>query len=169
MPPMPINEHQDFESDLEAYLREHWAKPLKAVVRHQINLSLPDEEDWTKNYRIPDLLMMTAERYRHINRGAYCGGPPNVVVEIHSPGDEAYDKLDFYAELGVPEVWIINRDSKQPDLFLLKKGKYRKQRATASGWFRSPETGFEMKANGAGKLLIRKIGDESTQKELPEE
>ena len=43
-----------------------------------------------------------------------------MVVEIQSPGDETYEKLPFYAELGVSEVWIINRDSRSIEVYALR-------------------------------------------------
>ena len=90
------------------------------------------------------------------------------MVEIHSPGDESYDKLPFYAELGVPEVWIINRDSKVPQLYRLQGSEYEGQVAGENGWFLSAATGIELRAGHAGKLGIRLAGDETTQTELPE-
>lgn len=166
MPPMPNREHQDFEWALETYLRHFWARPNGARVYHQINLS--GSSDWIKNYRIPDLLLLTPERF-DIDKNEYFEGAPDVVVEIHSPGDEAYEKLDFYADLGVPEVWIIDRDSREPEILLLKRSRYRAQKAGAGGWVRSPATDIEMKAGKKSKLSIRLAGDNSTRAELPED
>jgi hypothetical protein len=165
MPPMANFDHQDLEGALETYLRFRWAGPRKAKVLHQINLAPPG--GWPeKNYRIPDLVLLTPERF-HINRNEYFEGAPDVVVEIHSPGDEAYDKLPFYQELGVPEVWIIDRDSKEPEVYVLKRRRYKKQAADRAGWVRSPGTGVEMRAGRPGKLAIRMAGDEAAREELP--
>ncbi len=92
-----------------------------------------------------------------------------MVVEICSPGDESYDKLPFYAELGVPEVWMINRDSKVPELYLLQHDGYERQLAGESGWLLSSVTGIELSAGQSGKLDIRLAGDDTTQAELPAE
>jgi hypothetical protein len=89
MPPMPNVEHQDFEADLQAYLREFWAIPLKAKVWHQVNLA--SFGGWPHDYRIPDLVLLTRDRL-HINRGEYLEGASNVVVEIMNPGDETRDE-----------------------------------------------------------------------------
>lgn len=165
MPPMPNRSHQDFEWSLETYLRFWWAKPNKARVYHNVNLASVD--GWPNDYRIPDLLLLTQERF-DIDKNEYFEGAPDVVVEIRSPGEETEEKMSFYEELRVPEVWIIDRDTKEPEIYLLKKGRYRRQRAV-KGWVRSPVTGIEMQASKAGKLVIRLIGDESTQEELPED
>jgi Uma2 family endonuclease len=161
MPPMPNREHQDLEGAMETYLRVHWAR-----VYHQINLASPG--GWPNNYRIPDLLLLSPERFG-IDHNEYFEGAPDVVVEIRSPGDESYDKLAFYAELGVPEVWIVNRDSKEPEIYVLQDRHYARQAADADGWILSMITGIELGAGRPGKLAMRLAGDESTHAELPED
>ena len=136
---------------------------VKAKVYHQINLAAID--GWAKNYRIPDLVLLLPQRFA-IDRNEYFEGAPDVVVEIHSPGDETYEKLLFYRDLGVPEVWVIQRDSRQPEIHVLKRGRYKKQAATAQGWIRSPGTGIEL-AEEKGKLAVRLAGDDSTRQDLP--
>jgi Uma2 family endonuclease len=54
---------------------------------------------WPDNHRIPDLVLLTPARFA-IDRNEYFEGAPDVVVEIRSPGDESYEKRDFYAALG---------------------------------------------------------------------
>jgi Uma2 family endonuclease len=166
MPPMPHYDHQDLEGDLETYLKLRWARPRRAKVLHQINLAAVG--GWPDDYRIPDLVLLTPDRFG-INRGEYFEGAPNVVVEIHSPGDEAYEKLPFYADLGIPEVWIIHRDTKEPEVYLLKRGRYKEQRPGAGGWVRSPATGVEIRVGKRGKLAVRLAGDDATREYLPED
>ena len=166
MPPAPNREHQDLEGNLEFYLRMHWARPRQARVYHQINVAAPG--GWPNNYRIPDLVLLTPERFG-IDRNEYFEGAPEVVVEIRSPGDESYDKLGFYAELGVPEVWIINRDNRAPELYRLQGDGYERQEVGEAGWLLSSATGIELRAGRSGKLDIRLAGDETTQAELPED
>lgn len=163
MPPLPNRDQQDLEGCLECYLRFCWAPTCQGKVYYQINVS--PGGDWTKNYRIPDLVLLLPERFV-IDRDEYFEGAPNVVVEIHSPGDEAYEKLPFYRDLGVPEVWIIERDTRLPEIHVLKRGRYKKQLAAAEGWIRSPNMGIEL-AGVNGKLAIRLADDESTRQELP--
>jgi Uma2 family endonuclease len=164
MPPMPNFDHQDLEGALQVYLVLHWGRPRKARVLHQINLAPPG--GWPDDFRVPDLVLLTPERFG-INRNEYFEGAPEVVVEIHSPGDETYEKLPFYQELGVPEVWIIDRDSKEPEIHVLKRRRYKKQPAGREGWVRSPGTGIELRASGSGKLAVRLAGDESSREDLP--
>jgi Uma2 family endonuclease len=163
MPPMPNRNHQDLEGSLETYLRFYWAPQRQAKVYHQINLAAIG--GWSNNYRIPDLVLLSPERFA-IDRNEYFEGAPDVVVEIHSPGDETYEKMPFYRDLGVPEVWVIHRDSREPEIHVLKRNRYKKQPATAQGWIRSPGTGIELAAE-KGKLAIRLADDDSTRQDLP--
>ena len=162
MAPMPNREHQDLEGAMETYLRLRWARPQGTRVYHNINVASPG--GWPNNYRIPDLVMLTPERFG-IDRNEYFEGAPDAVVEIRSPGDESYDKLEFYAQLGVTEVWIINRDSKTPEIYILRMGHYTQQAANADGWVLSTVTGIELRAGSPGKLAMRLAGDESTREE----
>jgi Uma2 family endonuclease len=166
MAPMPNREHQDLEWAMETYLRLRWARPQGTRVYHNINVASPG--GWPNNYRIPDLVLLTPERFG-IDRNEYFEGAPEVVVEIRSPGDESYDKLEFYAQLGVPEVWIIDRDRKTPEIHTLRAGHYTPQATGADGWVLSPVTGIELRAGSPGKLAMRLAGDESTREDLPED
>ncbi|NOX55502.1 MAG: Uma2 family endonuclease [Planctomycetes bacterium] len=165
MPPAPNRLHQNIEWELETWLRMHWAQPLGNRVYHQINVAPPG--GWPdKNYRIPDLVLLTPERF-HIDRNEYFEGAPAVVIEIHAPGDEAYEKLPFYAELGVPEVWIIHRDTRQLELFVLEGGEYVRHQAGFDRWLQNPATGIQFRSVPGEKLAIRRGEDESSQAELP--
>lgn len=163
MPPMPNRDHQDFEFSLESYLRFYWAPPRLAKVYHQINVA--SIGGWPKNYRIPDLVLLLPQSFV-IDRNEYFEGAPDVVVEIQSPGDETSEKMPFYLDLGVPEVWIIQRDTRKPAIHLLKRGRYKEQTATREGWLFSPRTGIEL-AGRNGKLAIRLKDDDATTQALP--
>lgn len=168
MPPMPNEMHQDFEGALAAYLRYRWARPRRAKVFGQINLAPADEPDWTQNYRVPDLLLLTPDRYG-IRKGSHFAGAPLVVVEVYSSGDETYEKLPFYATLGVPEVWIFDRDTKEPEVRVLVGGAYQIRAADADGWLRSPATEVEFRQTNPGKVWLRIAGDDTTAEELPDD
>ena len=164
MPPPPNLEHQDLGGALEAYLRFRWAPKHGAKVYRDV--AVAPRGGWPKNYRAPDLVLLLPERFA-AKRGEYIEGAPDLVVEIHSPGDEAYEKLPFYAQLGVPEVWIIHRDTKKPEIHVLKRGRYKKQAKRADGWLRSAGAGIELRVGKPGKLAIRLAGDEASRQELP--
>ena len=164
MPPAPNREHQGLEWELETWLRLHWARPNGARVYHQINVASPG--GWPNDYRIPDLVLLAPDRF-HVDRNEYFEGAPTVVVEIHSPDDEACEKLVFYAGIGVPEVWIVPRDTKRPELYVLQGTDYAKQAPAADGWLDSPATAVRLRGEQGNKLGIQLAGDEATRRSLP--
>lgn len=167
MPPVPNREHQDLEWALETWLRLHWARPLGCRVYHTINVASPG--GWPdKNYRIPDLVLLTPDRF-DIDHNEYFEGAPAVVVEIRSPGDESYEKLPFYYDLGVPEVWVIDRDTRLPEIFARdpQGQQYEPRSAQPSGWLLSQATPIELRQAG-DRLAIRLAGNDASQEELPE-
>ena len=169
MPPMPSGMHQDFADDLREYLKRRWAKPNGGFARREANLTTPeDEEHWTRNFRIPDVVLVSADRL-HIDKDDYLVGPPLVVVEVRSPGDETFEKLPFYAALGVPEVWVFDRDTRAPELRALVAGPaYDVLAPDADGWHVSPATGVGFRQTRTGKVWARVHGDDATAEELPD-
>lgn len=168
MPPMPNRIHQNFARDLHFYLHQWWAVPHGNRVNQEVNLTTPEDEDhWTFNYRIPDLVLLTPDRF-HIDKNEYMVGAPLVVVEVRSPGDETYEKFPFYAGLGVPEVWVFDRDSRAPEIHVLEAGAYRQQQPGPDGWHLSPASGVEFRQTRPGRVWARISGDDATVKELPE-
>jgi Uma2 family endonuclease len=166
MPPLPNTRQQDLESQLETYVRQVWTPRTRWKAYHQINVSLPG--GWPNDYRIPDLVMLSPARFA-IDKIEYFEGAPDVVIEIRSPDDETYEKFGFYAKLVVPEVWVIDRDTREPEVYLLRGKRYRKQRSAQGGWIRSPATGIELSLSASGKLAVRIKGDQSSNRELPED
>ncbi|MCC6126286.1 MAG: Uma2 family endonuclease [Pirellulales bacterium] len=166
MAPGPNRTHQDFQFELVFWLRNFWAKPFGNRVHGEINLA--SIGGWPNDFRIPDLVLLKPEAFA-IDHDEYFEGPPSVVVEIRSPGDESYEKLPFYARLGVPEVWIIDRDEKTPHLFVLAEGEYQESEASSSGWLESLATGILFREEAGGKLAIRLKNNPSSLRLLPEE
>jgi Uma2 family endonuclease len=164
MSPSPNRDHQGIEGWLESWLRRHWAEPNGCRVYHQINVAEPGT--WPDNYRIPDLVLLTPARF-HIDRNEYFDGGPDAVVEIQSPDDETYDKLEFYAKVGVLEVIVIDRDSKRPELLQLVDGEYRACAADNNAWVQSQVAGFELRATENEELEVRMIGRNETLARLP--
>ena len=50
-------------------------------------------------------------------------GAASLVVEILSPNDETYRKLDWYASVGVGEVLVIEPESRRVELFANRDGR----------------------------------------------
>jgi hypothetical protein len=76
------------------------------------NLGEPDD------FRVPD-------RGLHRSRPHAVWIPTAaVVIEIESPDDETWDKLDFYAEHGVDELLIVSAETRSITWLVLHEGQY---------------------------------------------
>ena len=158
MSPQPTGAHQDLVLELAILLRERWAKRIGGKVAIERNVTpRANEQDWTNNFRSPDIVLLSADRL-HFDKDVYVVGPPLVCVEVRSPNDESYEKLPFYAGLGVPEVWIIDRDTKKPEVFVLSGSEYKSRSPESDGWVRSDVAALRMKSADA-KLLVVFDGD----------
>jgi hypothetical protein len=163
MGPTPNCTHQDFGGALESWLRVHWVPASAGKVYHEINVA--SEGGWPHNYRVPNLILLMPKRFS-IDRNEFFEGAPSAVVEIRSPNDESYEKLAFYAAIGVPEVWIMDRDTKHPELHELAAGEYR-LRPSVDGWLGS-SLGVQFQSPSMGKLLIRLTDRIASQSFLPD-
>ncbi len=73
------------------------------------------DDDW----RVPDQTHGRPEL--RSDRGIE--GRAELVVEILSPNDETYRKLDWYASVGVAEVLVIDPDTKRVELYANRVGR----------------------------------------------
>ena len=164
MAPVPNRSHQDFQWALETWLRNHWGEPGANRVYHEINVA--SVGGWPDDYRVPDLVLLTPDRF-DIDHNEYFEGAPAVVVEIRSPDDESYEKLPFYAKLGVPEVWVIDRDRRTPEVYVLASGDYAEQTPDKEGWVASALCGIQMRSDPSGRLEIQLAANPQTRRLLP--
>jgi Uma2 family endonuclease len=108
MPPMPNDEHQQIVCRVVSILQDVIGWPGLGEIRPGVNVSDRDE-GWTANYRVPDVALFL-EGTQAVNRDTHWVGGPDWLCEILSEGDHARDKLGFYAQVGVREVLLIDRD-----------------------------------------------------------
>ena len=73
-------------------------------------------EDWTHNYRCPDVVVIFDESRIASLESAIVGGP-DLLVEVASPGDRWPEKLGFYGTIGVRELLVIDCGTKELELF----------------------------------------------------
>jgi Uma2 family endonuclease len=71
------------------------------------------------DYRVPDQTYGRPE-YRS-SRGIE--GAASLVVEVLSPYDETYAKLDWYAGVGVGEVLVVDPETRAVELFANRDGR----------------------------------------------
>ncbi len=165
MPPMPGPLHQDLASGIEGWLRKHWLPTTTGRVYREVNVARSG--GWPHDYRIPDLVLLDASRSGQV-REAHIEGAPLVVIEIRSPGDETDEKLDFYAQIGVPEVWIVDRDSRKPEVWRLRGKNYRAIEVDAAGWLVSQATNVALRVRRPRKLWLQLKDVEPTAESFPQ-
>jgi Uma2 family endonuclease len=164
MPPMPNRDHAELGGDLYTFLKKR-LRPRGIKVHLGRNVASPG--GWPQDFRVPDLVITGPDRLGR-DRNEYLEGGPDVAVEIASPGDETRKKIPFYARIEVTEVWIIDRDTKEIEVLLLRDGAYEPRPPDAAGWVASPFAGIEARPEG-GKLLVRMRGDEGSRERIPED
>ncbi|MSQ13319.1 MAG: Uma2 family endonuclease [Dehalococcoidia bacterium] len=92
-------------------------------------LDVADPEKGLQDFRIPDLLAILRNSAAQL-REAYVAGGPDFVLEIHSPDDETYEKIPWYAVQGVRELLVIDRDTQALTLFRASGGQLREVAAS---------------------------------------
>jgi Uma2 family endonuclease len=74
--------------------------------------------------REPDLALFWTEKW--VVRDGLVWSPPELVVEVISPSEtkrRKQAKLDDYARIGVPEVWIVSPEAQSVEIRVLTEGK----------------------------------------------
>ncbi len=121
MSPLADDEHQGIIHRLELAFGMILTLSGRAEVRPGVNVADRDE-NWSYNFRIPDVAVYLAGTQATC-RGTFWKGGPNFAVEVVSKNDMTRDKVDFYANVGVRELLIVDRDPWQVELLRLADGK----------------------------------------------
>lgn len=106
MPPPPNGPHQDLAGELYTVF-----KPL-ARARGLMSFFETGLFRRKNDYKVPDQSYVRPESFS--TRGVEAA---ELVVEIKSPGDETYDKLGWYHDLGVREVLVVHPTDRRVELF----------------------------------------------------
>ena len=80
---------------------------------------------WPGKIREPDVLFVSREHEDRIGEQVY--GPPDLAVEVLSPGTRRTDRLEKsveYARAGVGEYWIVDPGAQTVEVFVLREGAY---------------------------------------------
>ena len=105
-PPAPFFSHQAIALKIARIIGDHVdALALGRVAIAPVDVVLDGERALVLQ---PDVLFIATERLAIIRDQVW--GPPDLVVEILSPGSEHYDrtqKLDWYRQYGVRECWLV--------------------------------------------------------------
>jgi Uma2 family endonuclease len=88
--------------------------------------------------RAPDVLIYWRKDIVRDAHDVLCS-PPGLLIEVLSPSENKrrkQAKLDDYAKIGVPEVWIVSPEAEVIDILLLKDGRYELDRIANDGELR---------------------------------
>ncbi len=80
---------------------------------------------WPDKIREPDILFVSHTHADRIGEQFY--GPPDLVVEVTSPGTWRTDRRDKYVEYaraGIPEYWLVDPEAETIEVFVLEAGVY---------------------------------------------
>lgn len=144
--PPPSARHQKFGAKLlAALLPAAEARGLEAS--YETGVYRPGA---VLDYRQPDLVFALPAQFS--TRGIE--GACELVVEILSPHDETYEKLPFYAELGVKEVLVTNPDTRAVELYVLRAKQYVLLSPDEKGGVRSAILGVALATVEGPKLRV---------------
>jgi Uma2 family endonuclease len=166
MTPAPTVEHQRILDELIMFLGRHLTAAARGTLRSGINVFR--EATPKVDYRIPDLTFVAAGHEHILHEDGVRGAGPDAVIEIRSPEDETYDKLPFYAGLGVREVIVIDRDSKRPEVYRLAGAEYVALQQDSDGWLRSEKmmVRFRAVSGPPARLAIEDVADVFARAEI---
>ena len=120
MTPMADNDHQRLVTELAIAFGSviDWKQLGRTLAGANVS---GHRENWTHDYRVPDLLVFLNDTAAVDCGTHWCGGP-DFAVEIVSPGDRTLDKLDFYTSVATRELLVIDRNPWQLTLYRTRTG-----------------------------------------------
>lgn len=121
MPPHPTETHQRILDTLYAAMRAFVHAHNLGIIRFA---PLPVRL-WPGKIREPDILFVSHIHADRIGEQFY--GPPDLVVEVISPGTRRTDrgvKMLEYARAGVSEYWLVDPDARTIEVYTLDEGVY---------------------------------------------
>ena len=110
------------------------------------------------DYRVPDLVFFPADRTEIIGELGLVGAPL-AVLEIRSPGDETGDKLDFWAALGVPEVLVIEPETRKVEVYRLAGPRYLATSAGEQGRIHAATIDVRLSTTEGPRLRVELAGE----------
>lgn len=104
---LPNDEQQSIVSRLTHIFETVVGERGLGQIRPGTNIS-DRHQGWKENYRCPDVAVFL-NNSTAINRRTHWQGGPDLVVEIASPRDQTWEKIEFYASVGTRELIIVDR------------------------------------------------------------
>jgi Uma2 family endonuclease len=120
MSPIANNEHQFLGYKLTSAFDQALQGIVGVLAYPGVNVT-DRLDDWTKNYRCPDVaVFLPGNPAKDMQTHWYLG--PDFAVEVISPRDRSRKKLDFYAKVGVRELLLVGRKPWSLELYRLTDG-----------------------------------------------
>ena len=121
--PAPRREHQEVSANLDWLLQRHlrstgWGR----VYTHPVDVWL-GRNDIVQ----PDLVVIREARLASYQPEGIVTAPPDLVVEVISPGTRGTDrvrKMALYARAGVPEYWLVDPQQRTIEIGMLAGEEY---------------------------------------------
>ncbi len=146
MAPAPSTKHQAKVTWLCALLNSYVTRHKLGRLFVQSNVREPATGE--RDYRVPDLCFVAGGREGMIGE-VFIEGGPDLVVEVLSPDDETYEKMPFYARIGVPWLVVVGTEDERVEVFRLVGERYVEQTADDEGWIRCAAPKVSWAASGA--------------------
>ena len=121
MLPHPTNTHQRTVGRLFRSLEDFVLSHGLGLVR----LAPLPVRLWPGKIREPDVLFVAHEHQDRVGEQAF--GPPDLVMEVTSPGTRLTDRVEKFTEYtraGILEYWIVDPDAETVEVFTLREGAY---------------------------------------------
>jgi Uma2 family endonuclease len=146
MAPQPTSWHQLVKADLLHVLRPFAdARGLRVATE----LAVFDPVKGETNYRAPDMSVVDP---RYLTRRGV-EARAELVIEVLSPEDESRDKFPFFAACGIPEVWLIDPETRVAEVYVLRGSTYFAV-VDSDGTVRAPLFQLELRTIEGPKLRI---------------
>lgn len=134
MSPAPRPRHQHVGGKLYIALEQIASKAGGIALPSPVDVKLDDN-----SVLQPDVVYLRAGHLERIRDRIH--GAPDLIVEVLSPSTtnrDRVEKLDLYAQAGVPEYWIVDPESHVIEFHVLDGASYRVT-AKDSGEYQSPQ------------------------------
>lgn len=120
---VPTDQHEWIVAVLLHYL-VGWVLPRRAGRVHASGYRIRVSD---RRGIIPDVQFYRRDNPAHLAPQGLESGRPDLVVEVISPSSRRFDrlhKLQWYAELAVPEYWLVDPESRTLERLVLHDGHY---------------------------------------------
>ena len=115
VPPIATNPHQDLVGAMAAILFNVIVLEARGRVFPGANVS-DRRVGWKRRFRGPDVVVVL-NGGRAVDCTTHWMGGPDFLIEVQTPGDQTEEKIPFYSQIGVQELLIVHRDTRELRLY----------------------------------------------------